>query len=113
MNKGRAGASPTVPAPAPKTQSPGRPVSFSSPHGPPPPRPTPPPQPAPRLAQVTRPTPRTAPAQAIPQRLAPKALRGSTSASAPSNSALGNLQAIAAGEKPTLVVRNRSRGQIP
>ena len=114
-NKGRAGASPTVPAPAPKTQSAGRPVSFSSPRGPPPPRPTPPPQPTPtpRLAQATRPTPRTAPAQAIPQRPAPKALRGSTSASAPSNSALGNLQAIAAGEKPTLVVRNRSRGQIP
>ena len=125
-NRGRAGSTPTVSAPAPKTQRPARPVSFSSPRPAPtpsrpapPPRPTPPsrpipppqPTPAPRPAPVPRPTPRTA--QAIPQQQAPKALRGSTSVSAPSSSALGNLQAIAAGEKPTLIVRNRSRGQIP
>jgi len=124
-NRGRAGATPTVSAPVAKTQRPARPVSFSSPRPTPPSRPAPPrrptppsrpipspkPTPAPRPAPVPRPTPRTA--QAILQQQAPKAPRGSTSGSVPSSSALGNLQAIAAGEKPTLVVRNRSRGQIP
>merc|ERR1711962_270749 len=97
-------------------QRPARPASFSSPNPPPPPRPTSSPRapPTPQPSLPPSPTPRRAPpTQTPPQQPQQQSLRGSTSVRAPSNSALGNLQAIAAGEKPTLVVRNRGRGQVP
>ena len=112
-NRGRTGTSPTVSAPLPKVQRPARPVSFSPPHEPPTQRPSSPSHsfPSGQPSPAAGPTPRPAPAQAAPQQLAPKALRGFPSADSPSNSALGKLQSIAAGEKPTLVARNRGRGQ--